>query len=194
MRADGGQDACELARCLPPGRARGPGSKQRDSEAAFSRTRRRYISMNRAVGSAETAGTRFRGSCAAGAGKRGGFEYNGSCAGEGQSKAKPQARKHEHRRILPVLPAIGQTDRKPISRCPSCAGPLTRNPDGPPPAEFRLGGRAHPSPGGRLRCFIGAAMKARSLPALVPGLARRDFPSLRLETARNGAVAILHRL
>ena len=37
--AAGVTDACELARDLAPGRARGPGSKSRDSEAALLATR-----------------------------------------------------------------------------------------------------------------------------------------------------------
>jgi hypothetical protein len=111
--ADGVKDACELARCVAPGRARGPGSTHRDSEAALPHTTphcltlipRRRVPPAGSVGAnrIKVGGTTERTMCVVcGSGEQGRAP---SLAAVRAAQAKPEKRSGR-----PVLHAIRRTE------------------------------------------------------------------------------------
>src|SRR5882672_10156354 len=77
--------------------------------------------MNRAAGWLGGVGGRrrgpgIRGSCVSGCRCWGGFEYNSSCGWKGSRKAKPQARKNEHRKFCRSFMPSGSTKHVQLSR------------------------------------------------------------------------------
>jgi hypothetical protein len=92
------RDACRLT-----GRE-GEVSKQRDREQPLWRQGGViYNEPGRRAGTRGDGGDPSPGVLRSGCRGWGGFVYNTTCLWRGQSKAKPQARRNEHRKFLPVL-------------------------------------------------------------------------------------------